>query len=494
MLTFCLPISKFIMRKIIIIGGGFTGTMTAVHLIQKATDAFQLTIINQKETFTKGFAFNPYSKKHLLNVMTSRMSAFKIDLNHFLAWVMQHTAYCDKERSLIGNSFLPRYIYGEYLEHIWQYTLNHRKNRNIELRIVDDVATNLHACHDQIIVTTSCGEKIYGHFGVIATGNQLPGNPKIKNTAFFNSKNYQQNPWRIDAVSTIKNHKPVLIIGNGLTMVDSVIGLHENGFRSEIYSLSPNGFNILPHRHNGMVYTKLTDELPDHPNLYEIVRLFNKHIKLLREFGISPEPLIDSMRVHTQQIWQGLSIEEKRKFMSRLRHLWGVARHRIPSHIHDWLRQLQIDQKLHIVSGKLLDIEESEGGIQVSYYDKKQKEFKNLEVSRVINCTGPETNLMRIEDNFLKGCFLDGLVTQDELKLGLLTDPKSFEIINKKGERQHNLMTLGSNLKGVLWESTAVNELRVQAEVLANQLLEKIAVTIDSTKEKSLNIIAPELI
>ena len=34
-----------------------------------------------------------------------------------------------------------------------------------------------------------------------------------------------------------------------------------------------------------------------------------------------------------------------------------------------------------------------------------------------------------------------------------------------------NLFTLGSNLKGELWESTAVNELRQQANAIADIIL-----------------------
>lgn len=82
---------------------------------------------------------------------------------------------------------------------------------------------------------------------------------------------------------------------------------------------------------------------------------------------------------------------------------------------------------------------------------------------------------MKMEDGFLKNCLWDGIVVQDELKLGLVADTDTFEIINKKGEKQHNLLTLGSNLKGELWESTAVNERRAQAENLATQLLKRCA-------------------
>ena len=467
------------MKTITIIGGGFTGTMTAVQLLQHATEPFSLTIINEKESFNKGIAFNPYSQKHLLNVITAKMSAFKKEGSHFLDWVMNQKAYEGMDRNLIANSFLPRHIYGEYLSQIWLDAVRLQQEKKISVRVIDACVIDLKVQKKRVSLLTSDNERIETTYAVIATGNALPGNPTIGNPAFFDSNSYFQNPWRMEAVANLDTIKPVLIIGNGLTMVDTVIGLQENGFRGQIYSLSPNGFNILPHRHNGLVYTKLIDELRDDLSLYEIVQLFNKHIKSLKEFGVSPEPLIDSIRVYTQQIWKRLSVEEKKKFMGRLRHLWGVARHRIPLHIHDRLQQLRLDGKLHIISGKLIDITEQPGTVKVEYIDRKEKGTKHIEVSRVINCTGPDTNLMSADHSFLKKCLLKGDITQDELKLGIVADTETFEVVNRKGEKQHRLLTLGSNLKGELWESTAVNELRAQAEALAVQLIKKCTTVVD---------------
>jgi uncharacterized NAD(P)/FAD-binding protein YdhS len=88
----------------------------------------------------------------------------------------------------------------------------------------------------------------------------------------------------------------------------------------------------------------------------------------------------------------------------------------------------------------------------------------------VINCTGPETDLSKLEDNYLKNGLLKGLLSQDELKLGINADPNTFEVINSLGFVESGLFTLGSNLKGILWESTAVSEIRVQAEQIAKRI------------------------
>lgn len=458
------------MKKIGIIGGGYTGTMTAVQLIDKLTVPCEIIVINERETLNKGIAFNPYSDRHLLNVVTGKMGAYPDKPAHFLDWVMQREEFKEKDRTLIANSFLPRRLYGEYLCAIWASIKKTVEAKQIKLSVIDSFVVDLDVSDNAVSLQLDNNLSFNVDYCVIATGNHTPRNPLIKNMGFYRSKSYFQNPWKMESVKAPADHLPILIIGNGLTMVDTVLGLLEQSFKGDIYSISPNGFNILPHRHNGLNYTKLVEELRDDLSLHELVKLVNKHIKTVREYGATAEPIIDSLRPHTQRIWQSLTEKEKAIFMARLRHLWGVARHRIPLHTHDKLQQLRIDGRLHIKAGKIIDLQEYDKFIAVEYLDKKENTIKTIKVSRIINCTGPETDLMNLDENFLKNCLLKGILTQDKLKLGIKTNTKSFQIMSPEGKLHPNLFTLGSTLKGELWESTAVNELSKQAKELAENL------------------------
>lgn len=459
------------MKKIAIIGGGFTGTMAAVQLIEHAVGPIEIILINEKGSFNRGIAYNPYSEKHLLNVIAGKMSAYPDQPSHFLDWVMEQPQFISKDRTLISNAFLPRTIYGDYLVAIWQKALDIAASKNIKIQVIHDSVTDLRPCDSTVTITLYSNGTLEADDCVISAGNNIPRNPKIKNSSFYNSKNYFQNPWKKASVESIDSDLPVLIIGNGLTMVDTVLGLLEAGFNGEIYSISPNGFNILPHRHNGFKYTKLTEEINDDISLLDLVKTVIKHIKTVREYGVTAEPVIDSLRPHTQKIWKNLSDTEKQLFMSRFRHLWGVARHRIPLHTHDKIQQLRIEGRLHINSGKIIDFSETERDITLTYFDKKEQETRELKISRVINCTGPETNLKNLDQSFLKNCLLNGILTQDSLNLGIKTNTATYQVFDSNGVPHKNLFTIGSSLKGELWESTAVNELRVQAKNLAGELL-----------------------
>src|ERR1051326_544108 len=131
------------MKKVGIIGGGFSGTMTAVHLIKKTVEPIEIIIINVKETLNKGIAYNPYSRHHLLNVPASKMSAFEDKQQHFLDWVMQQDNYRNKDRNIIASSFLPRYLYGEYLVDIWKETVNSEQAKKINIKVIDGFVVEL---------------------------------------------------------------------------------------------------------------------------------------------------------------------------------------------------------------------------------------------------------------------------------------------------------------------------------------------------------------
>jgi len=459
------------MKKIGIIGGGFSGTMLATHLIRNSLNPVEIILIDKKELFSKGIAYSSFSDQHLLNVSAGKMSAFPNEPDHFLDWVMSNTEFQKENRQLVAGFYLSRKIYGQYLSHVWKKSLKEAALKKIKVSVINAHVNRLEAKKNTIIIHSDEMLPVEADYGIIATGNHPPRNPQIPNMGFYDSPDYFRNPWNADSVKNINEEFPVLILGNGLTMVDVVLGILEQGYKGKIISLSPNGFNILSHKHSYVKYDKLSEELEGQKSLFEWFKLIHKHIKNVRQYGLSAEPVIDSLRPYTQTIWKSLSDREKEIFMSRLRHLWGVARHRLPLNSFDKIQKLRIEGKLEINSGKLINLTEEKEFISTEYFDKKTKETRNLKVSRIINCTGPETDLMKLENNFLKRCLMDGILYQDKLKLGIKANTETFQVLKPDGKAQAHLFTLGTNLKGELWESTAVSELRVQAEKLAERLI-----------------------
>jgi uncharacterized NAD(P)/FAD-binding protein YdhS len=286
--------------------------------------------------------------------------------------------------------------------------------------------------------------------------------------SFYNSANYINNPW--GNLNAVQVDKDILIIGNGLTMVDVVQTLVEKGLKGTIHSISPHGFGILQHQHHGIKYEGLMKDLINDISLSELVSLLNKHIKKVGRLGLSAELVIDSLRPRAQGIWQSLSFDEKRKFMSRLRHLWGVARHRLPIQIYDFMQRLKIEGRLKIWAGSLRNIVEHDENVIAQIHDSKSGQDRSLNVSLIINCTGPEVDIERIDDHLFANLLESGMISPHPLKLGLNVDPDSLLVVNKDNFTIDSFYAIGGLLRGVLWESTAIPEIRVQAKAIADRI------------------------
>ena len=89
-----------------------------------------------------------------------------------------------------------------------------------------------------------------------------------------------------------------------------------------------------------------------------------------------------------------------------------------------------------------------------------------------MNCTGPETDVRKIEDSLITNILWRGLINPDELGLGIQVTLDG-QVIDSAGNTAENFYAMGALRKGRLWETTAVPELRAQAAALAERLLRR---------------------
>lgn len=451
--------------RIGIIGGGFCGALTAVHLLRNNRDDISLLLFDAANDPGKGVAYSTYTASHLLNVKAKNMSAFPEDPEHFVRWLLNREAVGNVEKEMIAESYQPRATYGTYLAELFSHECRHSAER---LQVIRKRVTGFRKSGTLHLLTAADGSEYEVDRTVLATGNFAPGKPKGVPLAFTSSKLYFSDPWSKQAVMSYGDNRPVLIVGTGLTMVDVVQGLREEGYEGKIVALSPKGFRILSHR-DYEPQPQILDALHPPYRLDEVFRLFRKHIREVHARGVSGEAVVDAVRSKTSDIWASFSLEEKKRFMAHLRHLWGLARHRLPKEIHTMI-QSEIDRGLLSVRpGRILDIHEENGAATVTFFNRDMAAIEQLTVGRVINCTGPQSDVRRMEDPLLRSLLESGLITPDPLDLGLRCDHDGHPI-GSDDTIEPSLIVLGSLLKGDRWESTAVPELRKQAQAAAGKL------------------------
>src|ERR1044072_8501344 len=71
---------------IAIIGGGFSGTLTAVQLLRRAEAGTRILLIERSGDFGPGVAYATPDDRHALNVPAARMSALPGEPGDLVAW------------------------------------------------------------------------------------------------------------------------------------------------------------------------------------------------------------------------------------------------------------------------------------------------------------------------------------------------------------------------------------------------------------------------
>jgi uncharacterized NAD(P)/FAD-binding protein YdhS len=131
---------------------------------------------------------------------------------------------------------------------------------------------------------------------------------------------------------------------------------------------------------------------------------------------------------------------------------------------------MEASGRLKFYGGRLVSLEESGNAAEAVIRERGGSNLIPLRVRKVLNCTGPRTDYSKYQHPLLVSLLADGLIGHDPLALGVqaLT---TGEVLRAGGSPVGWLFCLGSLLKGILWESTAVPEIRVHAEEAARRLL-----------------------
>ena len=449
---------------IAIIGGGFSGTMTAVQLMRKTSHPLKVLLIERNERIAKGVAYGTMCPLHLLNVPAKDMSAFPDDSRHFFKWAKEH------DPSITEGTFVPRMRYGAYIEDILNETLSH-KAPNIEFRRLQGEVISIYITKDgtQGQIQFENGNEVVADRIVLALGNLAPANVRIKDPTFYRSQNYIRDSWSKEPLPEIANDAPILLIGTGLTMIDKALELKLLGHKGTIYALSRHGY--LPNVHIPNI-----SRLPvpfEANNLPTTVLSLTKQLRKLVKSADKTanwRQAVDSIRPITQDLWQLCNDVEKKRFIRHMRCIWDVHRHRIAPEVGSMIETMIKCGQLKIIAARVISITEGAGSIKVTIRPRGKRDEEVLTVNRVINCTGADSNIKTIDEPLVEQLRNEGLLLSDAFGLGP-SITNNWALVDKQGKASSVLYVVGPLLKGQLWESIAVPELRTQASQLADHLI-----------------------
>jgi uncharacterized NAD(P)/FAD-binding protein YdhS len=441
---------------IAVIGAGFSGTMTALHLLREVD--CPILLCERGQSFARGAAYSTHDRVHLLNVRAANMSAFPDEPEHFSKWLEAGEHAPSELHETSVGTFVSRGVYGRYLSELLAGAVSGRDGA-VRLRIVPDEVVDLEPADTGYNLVLAGGRKHHVSGAVLAVGNLLPNETE--------PGRYVENPWAVSFADGLVPDEPVVVIGTGLTMVDIVTQLWASGFGGPVVAVSRRG--LLPHTH------VLTAPWPT-PNFIaaelrspvSLLRRIRQEISVARKEGVTWQSVIDGLRPITSQIWRGLPAAGQRAFLRHLRPWWDVHRHRMAPPIGQQILGLIDQGYLQLRSGRILSVEAGSEHATVSYKARHCDETISLRAQKVINATG-SVPASRVNDTLVSRLLARDLIRLDRNRLGVDVTER-FAALRADGETTPTLWALGPIVRGVLWECTAVPDIRRHAIDLAEQV------------------------
>lgn len=434
------------MKRIAVIGCGFSGLMTAYHLLAHGGESVRVTIFDPDgENF--GAAYKTTCRAHVLNVRAKNMGAFPSAPGDFVEW-------CEKQGwGVVPDSFVRRSIYQSYLKSIKDKLIK-RASHSLQIRTerVENVIPT-----DTSVIVRSSDEALFDAV-VLALGN-LPPKPLP-----CSSPNIIQDPWAKDGLRRIPNEASVAIIGIGLTGIDIVLALDELGHTGRITAFSPKGLFPLVHSSVPKYVTDSTS-LP-----WEETRLRKMFASLRSHAERAPnwQSALEWARPHYQEMWRALSRSDQSRFLRHGNRYWNILRHRIPSQVDSRIHELLASGTLSLHSAFVNKMSVGANG-EILVSTKKETTFS---VQWLINCTGPTYGETLGVSPLVDAMHRAGVVRAGPHNMGLDSTP-SGEVLDASGSISRNLFVIGGLRKGVLWETTSVPDLRSQALEVALKVLQE---------------------
>jgi len=434
--------------KVAIVGAGFCGTMVAVHLARLMPHV-PIALIDRNLIAGRGLAYGTTAPDHLLNVRAANMGAFNDDPGHFWNWLAEQP-----DLNLTQQDFAPRMVYGRYLSKL----LAQSCAANPELSVLSRRIVSMRRVADGFELISNDGQVLTAERVVLALGNFPPD--QLSDAG-------DMNPYAPDTWKKLAGHDDILIVGTGLTSLDLIVTLAKTKSQGTIHLLSRHG--LLPREHVDPQHYDLKLKPPYSTTARGLYRAVRDEIDAAAD---TPwQNIIDALRPLNQTLWQSLNTNEQRRFLRHLRAYWDVHRHRCAPQIMGIYRKLEQAGRLKLHHGSIIKQTPVENGVDVTWCPRGRSSLETFTVQKIVRCTGPQADFRKLGDPLVQDLLANNLLASDKLHIGVVSE--NYSACDAAGHKINGIYVLGSLLRGKLYESIAVPELRQQAadvaQILANE-------------------------
>lgn len=438
-------------RHVVIVGGGASGVLMAIHLLDRRDAGFRVTILEGRNMLGCGIAYSTDDPDHLLNTRAGGMSAFPDRPGDFCDWLAARGIAAE------ADSFVSRSTYGAYMTSLiepWSRGEGARRLRCLRARCV-----GLAPDGAGVVARLSDGTGIRADMAVLATGHALP----------------EPDPEGLVRGSWERGDAPdrdgrVVIVGSGLSMVDQAVSLLRGGHRGEILVVSRRA--QLPRIHaRTRPLPVAAEDLPLGAPVSRLLAWLRDLARQAEAAGGTWRDAVDGVRPYIRAIWQALPRAERARFLRHAAPWWEVHRHRLPPESASPIQAAMGTGRMRLLAASYLGAgRDGDGRLLADIRCRGSRATQRVACARIIDCRGIRRDPWQNATPLVAGLLRDGLARIDPLRLGLDVSPDAA-VIDARGVASDRIFAIGPASRAAFWEITAIPDIRDQVAGLARRLV-----------------------
>jgi uncharacterized NAD(P)/FAD-binding protein YdhS len=455
-------------RRIVIVGGGFSGAVVALNLLHKLPpDAASVSIVEPRAVLGAGLAYSAPDPTHRVNVSARRLLVLPGEPGVFDAWLRGSGILDEDPAALLpdGRAFPQRAVFGRYIDGVLRAKaaepdvapFAHLQARAVRITLNQD---------DYEIVLDN-DEAIAADLVVLAVSHPPPAVPRpVQEVA--GDKKFIADPWGKDALAGIGKTDRVLIIGTALSTADAVATLDAAGHEGEIVAVSRRG-----------LVSRLRPRVPDvyfgdfatapSTTALSLVRHARKTIAAAERAGSCWEAVIERIREQGAEIWAALPEPERRRFLRHVRPYWDVHRYQLAPPLAAVCAAKAASGQFHTRAARIISATADADGFLVVLRARGDTADTPERFDAIINCTGPDHTAVTVTNPALASLAAAGLLRPDGFGLGIETD-MAARAIDARGRPVPTLFVSGPLARAAFGELMGLPQVSMHAALVAEQV------------------------
>lgn len=393
-------------RRVVIVGGGFSGSATAVQLVRHSAAALDITIVEPRARVGGGLAHGSEEPDHRLNGQPGSVNVDPADQGMFVRWCEARGVFDADPAARMpnGTAFLRRAVFRQFLEEtVAEHAAWHTGS---SIRHLRDRAIDVVPGEQSLTVVTADSGRLDGELVVLAPGHTRARLPSNFTPDFNRHKRVIVDPLGAPRLPAVPPADRVLVLGGGLTAYDIVSTLIVAGHRGPIDVVSRKG--LRPRRQQPRVPGEtpppwlertvgppepFVSEAGNPPTVLALTRALRRRIREVEEAGGTWDQPFIHLRDMVSLFWPDMPTAEKRRFFRHLRTFYDAHRFRVAPQNKTIVEEAERRGQVRFRAAHLarIDTDGDDAPIRIALRARGTDAVQDETYDRVINCTGVDS-------------------------------------------------------------------------------------------------------